>query len=281
MDLEVFIAVLIAAILHAGWNALVKISSDKFLGISAVVIGHFPFACIAVIYAPLPEPASWPYILIGAALHVGYQLFLLLSYRVGDLSHVYPIARGVAPMLVAGVAVLFLGVRLSMPELIAILAIGVGIMSLVLVRGGEGLRNTRAATMALITGCFIAAYSLIDGLGAREAGTALGFYGWLSIINAIVFVLITAAIKPGGLRKLAREGSTMIMLGGGASFVAYSLVVWAFTQAPIALVAALRETSIIIALIIGVFFLGERLNFAKVISTALTVFGAILLRTSR
>ena len=281
MDLPVFVAVLLAAILHATWNALVKNASDKFISMSAIVIGHSPFACIAVMSAPLPDPSSWPYILVGAGLHVGYQLFLLLSYRIGDLSHVYPIARGVAPLLVAGISVLLLGVKLSLAEVTAILAIGVGIVSLVFVRGSEGLRNPRAATMALITGCFIASYSLIDGLGAREAGTALGFYGWLSIVNAIVFVLIAATNKQGGLRKVAREGSRIAVLGGGASFIAYSLVIWAFTQAPIALVTALRETSIIIAMLIGVFFLREKLNLAKVVATTLTFFGAILLRTSR
>ena len=281
LDLPVFAAVLLAAVLHATWNALVKNASDKFTSMSAVVIGHLPFACIAVTIAPLPDASSWPYVLAGAALHVGYQLFLLLSYRVGELSHVYPIARGVAPMLVAGVSVALLGVRLSMTEMIAVLAIGVGIVSLVFVRGSEGLRNPRAATMALITGGFIAAYSLVDGLGAREAGTALGFLGWLSIINSVVFLLIAAIVRRGSIRNFAREGSGMALFGGGASFIAYSLVVWAFTQAPIALVTALRETSIIAALLIGVFFLGEKLNVAKLFSTTLTVFGAILLRLSR
>jgi drug/metabolite transporter (DMT)-like permease len=184
-------------------------------------------------------------------------------------------------MLVAGVSFLFLGIQLSAVEVLAIAAIGIGIMSLVFVRGSEGMCNPRAATLALITGCFIASYSLVDGYGARKAGTALGFYGWLAIVNAIVFALITAFFKAGVLGQLARNGLKIALFGGGASFIAYSLVIWAFTKAPIALVTALRETSIIFALLIGVFFLKERLNLVKVISTALTVLGAFLLRVSR
>lgn len=281
LDLPVFMAVLLAALLHASWNALVKNTSDKFLSMSAVVLGHLPFACLAVVVVPLPAAASWPYILAGAALHMGYQLFLLLSYRAGDLSHVYPIARGVAPLLVAGISVMFLGVELLPFEIIAISAIGIGIMSLVLVRGSEGIRNPHAAIMALITGCFIAAYSLIDGHGARLAGTALGYFGWLAIVNAAVFASFAAFRQPAFFNRLVRKGSKTAILGGGASFIAYSLVVWAFTQAPIALVTALRETSIIFALLIGVFLLRERLSLAKVVSTTLTMLGVILLRVSR
>ena len=117
-------------------------------------------------------------------LHTGYQLFLLNSYRIGDLSQVYPLARGVAPLIVAGISVILLGINLSQFELAAIVTIGTGIMSLTLARRSDGMRNVRAASLAIITGGFIAAYSLVDGLGARQAGTALGFYSWLSIINA-------------------------------------------------------------------------------------------------
>jgi len=277
----VFAAVLIAAALHASWNALVKNSEDKYFSMTAVVLGHFPFACVAATYAPLPDSSSWWLILAGAALHVGYQLFLLQSYRTGDLSHVYPIARGIAPMLVAAISVVFLGVQLTAPEMIAILAIGIGIISLVFVRNSDGLQNQNAATMALITGCFIAGYSLVDGYGTRQAETALGFFGWLAIINTIVFSLVIYFVKPGVLRNVATKGTKAALLVGGSSFVAYSIVVWAFTQAPIALVTALRETSIVFALLIGVFFLNEKLNITKVFSTFLTLFGAILLRYNR
>ena len=281
MSWSVFVAVLTAAALHATWNALVKNAGDKYLSMSGVVVGHVPFAAAALLFVPMPQQESWPYILSGAALHVGYQLFLLMSYRIGDLTQVYPIARGIAPLIVAVVSTTILGVQLSSPELAAIGLIAVGIMSLVLVRGSDGLHNPRAAMAALVTGCFIASYSLNDGLGARAAASPVAFYAWLSIINAVAFSIIIAVMKPGVLPRLATDGLKVTLIGGGASFLAYSLVVWGFTQAPIALVTALRETSIIFALFIGVFFLGERLNLAKLASTAITLAGVVVLRLSR
>ncbi len=281
MELTVFIAVIGAAVLHAIWNAVVKGGHDKHLSMTAIVLGHAPIAITVVLIVPIPDPASWPYLIAGIALHVGYQLLLLTSYRFGDLTQVYPIARGTAPMLVAGVSVVFLGVTLSGSELLAILMIAIGVLSLSLVRQYDGLRNSRAAALAFTTGCFIAGYSLVDGLGARQAGTALGFFAWLSLVNTFVFTLIMAITKPGLIRRVRIEAVGVLIIGGGGSFVAYGLVVWAFTQAPIALVTALRETSIIAALFIGVFILKERLDLAKVASTVITLSGAILLRFAR
>ena len=281
MSLLTFAVVIFAAALHAAWNAQVKNASDKYVSMSAVVVGHFPFALIALLASPLPAKSSWIFVGVGAALHIGYQFFLLLSYRAGDLSHVYPIARGIAPLLVAGVSVVAFDEHLDMLSIVAILAIGAGIISLVFVRSDQGLHNRHAGLMAIITGCFIAGYSLVDGYGARAAGTALGFFGWLSVINSIVFVGIVSVKRPDTLSRVVRECPHIAILGGGASFLAYSLVVWAFTQAPIALVTALRETSIIFAMLIGVFFLRERLSIGKVFSTALTLCGAVLLRVSR
>ena len=281
MSASVFFAVLLAALLHASWNALVKGSDDKHLSMAAVVIGHAPFALLALPFAAAPDAASLPWLLAGIALHLGYQLFLISAYRAGDLTQVYPLARGSAPLIVAGVSVFALGVSFDRFGLAAILLIAGGIISLALVRRSDGLRNGRAALIALATGGFIAAYSLVDGLGARVAGSALGFFAWLAIGNAIGFLLYIAAFRPGVLARLPREGGRLMLFGGGASFAAYALVVWAFTLAPIALVAALRETSIVFALLFGVYGLKERLDLGKVLSTLVTLLGAVLLRLSR
>ena len=281
MSTTVFIAVIGAAILHAAWNALVKGGTDKYVGIGAVAIGHVPFALVALMFVPAPAPESFGYLTAGIFLHVGYQLFLLQSYRVGDLTQVYPIARGSAPLIVALISVTVLGVVLAPMEVAAILIIGMGILSLSLTRRADGMRNNKAAFFALGTGVFIASYSLIDGIGARLAGTSVGYYAWLSIGNAIIISLYFLAVRPVTLTNIARHGRKVFVIGGGASFVAYALVTWAFTQAPIALVTALRETSIVFALLIGVFFLKEKLNLAKVFSTFVTLLGAILLRFAR
>lgn len=281
METIVFAAVLLAAALHATWNAVVKGTGDKFASMTAVVVGHAPIAVAALPFVPAPAPESWPYLAAGVVLHVGYQMFLLTSYRFGDLTQVYPIARGTAPMLVAGISVVFLGVHLKSMEILAVFTIGAGIMSLALVRQKDGLRNSKAAALAFTTGCFIAGYSLVDGLGARLAGTSLGFYAWLAIFNALIFAVFATLRDRSAMRRLVTDTKHVFLIGGSASFVAYALVTWAFTQAPIALVTALRETSIIFALFIGVFFLKEKLDLAKVFSTLVTLFGAALLRLAK
>lgn len=276
----IFLAVIAAALLHALWNAIVKGGKDKTLSMVAVVLGQGVFGLVALLFVPWPAPESYAYIAAAIALHVGYQVFLMLSYHAGDLTQVYPIARGTAPLLVAAVSVAFLGTTLSQMELLGVLVIGAGIVSLSLVRRADGLRNPKAAMLALTTGCFIASYSLVDGLGARLAGTAVGFYGWTAFGNALVFAAIMSAWRPSLLRRLP-SAARVAALGGGASFIAYSLVVFAFTQAPIALVTALRETSIVFALLIGVFFLREPMNLGKAMSTMITICGAVLLRIAR
>jgi drug/metabolite transporter (DMT)-like permease len=277
----VFLAVIGAAVLHAAWNALVKGGADKTLSMGAVVVGHMPIALAALPFVPMPAIESLPYLFGGMLLHFGYQLFLLKSYQMGDLTQVYPIARGSAPLIVALVSVVLLGVHLNSVELLAILIIGAGIISLALVRQSDGMQNRSAASVAMITGTFIASYSLIDGLGARLAGTSLGFYCWLAIGNGLLMIVFLALRSPQTLSALPRRGLPILFVGGSASFVAYALVTWAFTQAPIALVTALRETSIVFALLIGVFFLKERLSLLKVFSTMATLLGAILLRYAR
>ncbi|WP_299024806.1 EamA family transporter [uncultured Sulfitobacter sp.] len=282
MGLTVFLAVLCAACLHAGWNALVKSGADKHIAMTGVVIGHVPIACLVLPFVPLPDAQSVPWLVAGVALHLGYQLFLIAGYRIGDLTQVYPIARGVAPLIVTAVSVA-MGVTLSPLEIAAVVLIAAGIISIALVRRADGTRNPRAVAMALTTGCFIAAYSLVDGIGVRLSGTAPGYWSWIALGNAAAFVAWTACTKRGLLLRVVRDRRTMWqgLLGGTASYLAYGIVIWAFTQAPIALVTALRETSIIFALMIGVFFLRERLDLSKVVSTMVTICGAALLRYAR
>lgn len=283
MTTTVFFAVLFAAVLHAVWNALLKHGADKYVGMAGVVIGHTPFALAVLPFVPFPAPEAYPYMVGSVLLHFGYQMFLLWSYRIGDFTQVYPIARGTAPLIVAGVSITVLGVALMPLEILGIVIIGVGLTSLSLVRQNSGARNVKAAVLALVTGCFIASYSLNDGLGARAAETALGFYAWTTLVSAALFAAAMAIWKPGVLQQMVSTvpGRKAFFIGGGASFIAYSIVTWGFTQAPIALVTALRETSIIFALLIGVFAMKERLDLAKVVSTFLTIIGAILIRLAR
>ena len=225
MSTAIFAIVLLAALLHATWNALVKGGSDKSVAMAAVVIGQGVFGLGAIAVSPLPTASSLPYLLAGVALHLGYQEFLIRAYRVGDLTQVYPIARGVAPLIVAVVSVLFLGAALSPPEMLAVAIIAAGIMSISLTTRGAGGLDHRMALLALGTGVFIASYSMVDGIGARIAGTPLGYYGWLALGNAVVFIAYMRWLRPGQVTAALR-GWRVVLIGGGASFVAYALVVY-------------------------------------------------------
>jgi len=278
LTLTIFFIVLFAAALHASWNALVKSTGDKVVSMTAVTIGHAPLALLAMPFVPYPDPESWPLLALSVLVHTGYQLSLMLAYRLGDFTQVYPIARGSGPAIVTVVSLFSLGVVLPGIQVMAIALIVAGIFCLSLVRQADGLRNPKAVGAALMTGCFIACYSLLDGFGARAAGTAFGYIAWMTVINAITFSVIIGIARPSALKSVFTEAQKTLWLGGSASVLAYVLVVWAMTQAPIALVTALRETSTIFALFIGVIFLRERLTRGKIVATVLTASGVLLLR---
>jgi len=216
-----------------------------------------------------------------AVVNVGYMLFLAQADRAGDLSHVYPLARGVAPLIVTGVSIAFLGERLSMASQCAVLFIGLGITSLSLTRGADGLRDRRMVGFALGTGCFIATYTLLDGFGARAAGSAHGYTVWLSLAAS---TLIVATVHWMQRHKRVPVTRRTRLVGAGAGLASYAgswMVIWAMTVAPIPLVSALRETSIVFAVIIGIVFFHERLNLARLASVAATMAGAAILKASK
>ncbi len=275
----VFAAVLLAALLHASWNAIVKGGADKLASMAGMVIGHaVPGACAVALF-PAPAPESWPWIALGVALHFGYQRFLLAAYRIGDLSQVYPLARGSAPLIVTAVSVLALGAALTGAQVAAVILIAAGIVSIGLGRASRAAPG--AVVAALITGLFIAAYSLADGVGARLSGSPVAYFGWIALLGALPFALHVRIARPGLLRALPRTAPAAFFLGGWASFVAYAIVVWAFTQAPIALVTALRETSIVFAVLIGALVLKERVDLPRVAGSFLALSGAALMRLAR
>jgi len=281
MTTLVFLTVIFAAFLHASWNAMVKSGADKYANMTALVLGQLVFGGACTLFVAIPTVEIIPYLVGSVVLHIGYQLFLLFSYSVGNLTHVYPIARGVAPLFVTAFSVMALSVELSTFQLLAVVLIGGGLISISITRNEHGTGNLRATQFAVITGLFIAGYSLVDGYGSREFGSALAFFSWSCIGNALVFLPIMYRLKPASVKRVVYQDKTMLFIGGGASFLAYSLVTWGFTQAPIALVTALREVSIIFALFIGVFVLKEKLSLLKIASTFLTLFGAALLKLAK
>ena len=278
MSLTVFIVVIFAAFLHATWNAMVKNEKDKYLAVSGIVFGHVPASIVVIFLIPSPSVESIPYIILSAILHNGYQWFLLSAYKFGDYTKVYPIARGSAPIFVSIVSLIFFAVVLSRFELLGIAVICLGILSLSF-QDATSVTNRKAIIYALITGSFIMSYSITDGYGARISASVLSYMGWSFILNAFLFAILLNFMKqPGIITRVAKDGKFIFFVGGTISYLVYAIIVWGFTQAPIPVVTALREISIVFALLIGTFFLKEKFTYLKT-TAVLTIFiGVILLK---
>lgn len=280
-DSLVLTLVLFAALLHAAWNALVKSSGDSWLT-SLMLFAAGSGACaLALPFVAVPARESWPYLALGIFLHNGYIAFLLLSYRAGDLSHVYPLARGFAPLLVAAFSGRIVGEHLSPLEVAGTALVSLGIASLALERGAAGAAGAgrgRAAGYALATGVWIAAYTLVDGMGVRKSGATLGYIVWLQALESIPFVAVTLALRRGEVRAFAgsRAGRRGIV-GGLMATLAYSLVLWAYSLGAIAPIAALRETSTIFAALLGTFVLGEPFGRRRILAAVVVASGVAAL----
>jgi len=278
LDTTVFLAVLGAALMHAGWNAIVKVGLDRFSSILLLSIVQGAIALCLLPFFALPLGPAWPWLVGSALLHSGYKLFLIRAYEHGDLSQVYPLARGSAPLIVALVGALFLGEVMTAGKTAAVVAIALGVI--VMARGGAGLErlSSTALLYALGTACFTASYTLVDGVGARIAATASGYTLWMFLFDALCLtgIAVGSRGRPALLRLLPSLRGGVI--AGALSLGAYWIAIWAFTQAPLALVAALRETSVMFAMLIGVLLLGERAGIWRWVSAGLILTGVVLMR---
>ncbi len=208
MEVHVFIVVLLAALCHAIWNAFIKVDGDRLVFMAVLLAGSGMGALSATPFLPLPAPESWPYIALSILLHQGYTIFLILAYRYGDLSHVYPLARGSAPLIVAFLSVTLIGEQLTRHALLAVFIMGVGIMTLSLTRGAQNLRNPWAVFFALGTGLFIAGYTITDGVGARLAGSAHSYAAWMLGLEAIP--IVTFVLWKRKMRVIAHPGEATL-----------------------------------------------------------------------
>ena len=266
--------VLASALLHASWNAMLRSGADRLWSISVMCAMSGVASAAILPFVPLPAPAAWPFIVLSAALQVGYCLFLVRAYRDGLLAQVYPIARGTAPMLVALGAALFAGEHLGVRALVGLALVCGGIMGLSLGRDRADLRSVLAA---LICGAFIAGYMVSDGLGVRRAGDALSYVVWMSMVQGVPMPLIYLAIRR-RWPPVAWDRETAKALGGGLiSLLAYGVVVWAMVGADMARVSGLRETSILFAGVIGALFLKEPFTLRRGLSAVLITAGALCL----
>ena len=279
MTTTVFLAVLLAAALHAGWNAVVKAGEDRLVSITVVTLFSALGGLLAIPLVGVPQAQALPWLGLSVVLHTGYRIFLARAYEAGDFGQVYPLARGSAPLVVAiaGLALIGEAVRPGAFAGIIVLCGGVMVMTF---RGGRlaaGL-GLHASAMALVTSLFIAGYTLADGLGARANQSAHAYAAWLFFLDGIVIWIIVGWMRGRHLLRAAGRHWKAGLAAGLMSVVAYWIAIWAMTQAPVALVAALRETSVLFGSLISVLILREGLSWWRGAGALLIVAGVAAIR---
>ena len=282
MTWPIVLAVLFGALLHASWNALIKSSGEKSVDTALV---HFLAALLALpllAWVGFPPRQSWPYIAASLTVHVGYYIALVGAYRNGDLGLTYPIMRGSAPMLVALGSVVFIGEVPTPVAWLGIAGITTGVALVGLAHPGEALHHRKALAFAFTNAVIIATYTIADGLGARAAGDALRYVVVLFVLDGITYPLGVWFWRSAESRRevvrYMRSRWPVALLGGAASIGSYTIALWAMTRAPVASVAALRETSVVFAAIIGTVLLKERFGLQRGAGTAVLVAGVMALR---
>ena len=265
METGVFLIVLSSAFLHAIWNSMASKYKDKNVSIGAIVYGHVPLCVVAITLLPAPSIESFPYIILSALIHQGYQNFLLTAYQTGKFTTVYPVARGFGPLIATVISIIFLGVYLKTFTVLSILLISFGVM-LIGLFSKSVIKNNKILYTSLTTGVFIGIYSVVDGQGARISGSAISYMSWVFIFSALFFPIVLHFRKQKNiLKKTLTKGKYIFWIGGTFSYIAYVITVWAFTKAPVPMVSALRESSIIFAILIGYFYLKDKVNFYKIV----------------
>ena len=269
-------AVLLAAVLHAVWNALAHALDDQLVGFALIGLAVTIGAAVIVVVSPAPDRASWGPLVASAVLHVAYNLLLMRCYRLGEFGQVYPIARGTSPLLVAVSSTVLLGEQLSALRLLGVLTISVGLGALVLVGGVPTRAAAPAILAAVLTGVTIAAYTTVDGVGVRSAGSVAAYTGWLFLLQGPVLPLWALVVRRGRWWGQLRPHLATGLAGGLLSLAAYGLVLWAQTRGALAPVAALRESSVVVGAVIGAVVFGERFGPWRVAATVLVAGGVVL-----
>ncbi len=281
LELHIVALMLLSALLHASWNGLVKAeTTDRLVSFMVVMVSGGVFALFFLPFVEPPDRAALPYLFASAAIHYVYYFTLLNAYAYGDLSHVYPIARGSAPALVAVLSAAAAGEFLTLREVAGVGLVSLGIGSLAMGRSQGGGDALKATLLALATGALIASYSVVDGLGARAAGHPLSYIVWLNILESpgvLAYVLVRRGwrIMP-ALRAVIGRAA----IGGTIATFGYGIAIWALSLGAMAHVAALRETSVLFATLIGTRLLGESFG-TKRLAAALVVVAGLLLMNLR
>jgi len=271
-------AVLLGAVFHATWNALLKSQKNHSLAALVVAVTAGAFGIPLMLILPAPPPAAWPYVVASSLIHVGYFILVGFAYRSADLGVAYPLTRGSAPLLTALLAFLFLAEALAWNGWLAIVMLAAGIVMLsadALIRGGL---TSRAASAVATNAGVIVTYTLVDGLGARAAGSGLVYGAWMLAGTGLCVLAFALATAGDAFFREARKMGARGLVAGTLVLPSYGIALWAMTQAPIGLVAALRETSVLFAAIIGARAFGEPFGTRRWLALIMIVGGIVLLK---
>jgi drug/metabolite transporter (DMT)-like permease len=278
----VLAAVLGAAVLHALWNSLVKSASDKFLSSAVVALWCGVVAIVAALVLPRPAGAAMPFIIASALIHIVYFILVGQLYRTADLSVAYPIMRGLAPLIAAIIALMALGEAPGPIASLGVAALVTGVLAMGASGFAHGRINRPTILVALANSAVIAIYSVIDGQGARLSGAgasfAFAYNSWADALTALSYLPIILFLRGRAVVATFAGDWRRGLIGGLAAFLGYAIVIWAMTRAPIAAVAALRETSVVFAALIGVVALGEPFHAQRAVAVVVILAGIILLR---
>jgi drug/metabolite transporter (DMT)-like permease len=279
LDSLVFAAVLFAAACHAGWNAAIKSGSDTLSTTALIAIGAGIVGVALLPFVGVPLAAAWSWVAASIIIHLFYFIGLSEGYRVGDLGQVYPLARGTAPLMTATLSVPLVGEALGPLGWGGIFALASGVL-LLSARGGHALArfDARVTGFALFTAITICAYSFVDGIGARLAGSAGAYTACLFIGNGVVLAAYAVARLRGKVFVAMAPYWATGLAGGGLQFVSYGIAIWAMTVAPIAIVAALRETSVLFGAVLAVVFLKEPLRAIRIAAAVMVMSGLLMIR---
>jgi len=277
MTPSVVAAVLVAALLHAGWNAIAHAITDRLLGFALIGLGGMlaTLPLLAVVGPPPRE--AWPVLLASLATHLLYMTLLMASYRTGEFGQVYPVARGTAPWVVALVGVTLLGESMPLPDLVGVLTVSAGLMTLVFAGGRPTRAQVPSLVAAFATGLGIATYTVVDAYGVRLTEDPLGYITWIMLLQGPVFFVVAVFTRRGALLRQLRPLWKAGLLGGAVSAAAYGLVLWAQLSGAVAGIAALRETSIVFAAVLGALLFRERFGPVRIAASAIVVAGVLLL----
>ncbi len=279
MPTDVALAVLFGALLHATWNTLVKASADKLTLTVLVCCAAGLWSIPAVLLLPAPAPESWRFIAQSTLIHLFYFSFVGLAYARVDLSVAYPLMRGLPPLATTAIAIVWLGEAVSLLALAGVALVSAGVMALLAESSRSGALDRRALAVVAVVAATVVAYTLNDALGARASGHAGSYLAWLLLLIAPGMLAVGLATRgPALLVETARSTWKIALLGGACTAISYGITLWAMKHAPVSLVAALREVSVILALLIAALALRERFGWVRIVSVGMVCAGAIAIK---